>query len=383
MKFSLPRWVAGLGLLLLMGLLVLWALLGPNAPNPPHGDGNDPMGVREPQRTVMPVARPSADEPVVEDGADEACPESRDQFRRTTGKMLDECRESLDNLGCEPPLAFSDADVATPVQVFEKVSGRMEECGIDSSKYLVDCTEFPCVLFARGDSMEGVRECVGVPAPDPTELDPSVQTDLVGITMVPTRSVTNLEDAIEARSRIRAVRAASYRPSAHGLLSTALWPGCDDAAGIQEGSGDCDVVARLAGCQEMPDLAVSQLQREDHIERAQQYIEDLAARCGTFEESDWFLDCSRVPCVLGFDAQALDEQGIAVERALCMDDIIGTATILTNPNHEGGVTMLPLHAVADETLADRLKHRWKAQGSRRWEEVGKYLGARLASERAK
>ncbi len=133
----------------------------------------------------------------------------------------------------------------------------------------------------------------------------------------------------------------------------------------------------------MPDLAVSQLQREDHIERAQQYIEDLAARCGTFEESDWFLDCSRVPCVLGFDAQALDEQGIAVERALCMDDIIGTATILTNPNHEGGVTMLPLHAVADETLADRLKHRWKAQGSRRWEEVGKYLGARLASERAK
>lgn len=131
---------------------------------------------------------------------------------------------------------------------------------------------------------------------------------------------------------------------------------------------DCATLVDALPCH--PDLAVTRAQRDEHVATVEAALAALEASCATFRESDWFLDCDRVPCVVGVPLEGLPESRAPAFTALCDSPLIG-GEVLTQ---QGSATLVPLYAMPDDPSGAVLEGRWRLQRSLRWKELATFPG---------
>ena len=170
-----------------------------------------------------------------------------------------------------------------------------------------------------------------------------------------------------------------------------LWHDCSeevDRAFCYEGVTSLDILDELTSCgpdgihgpqtcQDLisylrcdPELEMSESSRQHHREDVQRALADLESRCPSFSEIPWFLDCERMPCVLGIPRESLPDDGSSAHESLCFDGITSVRTY----TQYNSATLIPMTALPEDRSNVDLGARWEIMMPIRWKELSQFPG---------
>jgi len=133
--------------------------------------------------------------------------------------------------------------------------------------------------------------------------------------------------------------------------------------------GSCEELASQLDCDDS--MAMSEESRRHHLLDVEQALDTLRERCTAFRSVNYFLDCSRIPCVLGLPRSDLVGAGISEMQAMCFDDMLSGVTALTQYN---SATLVPLYVLPQNTSGGALHQRWEKSKDVRWKELSTFPG---------
>lgn len=131
----------------------------------------------------------------------------------------------------------------------------------------------------------------------------------------------------------------------------------------------CDNLIEHMVCDEA--LSVSLDAHAMHQEDVEYALDELRTRCARFRDVRYFLDCDRLPCVLGIPRDQVVDQDVGVHDLMCFDDLIVDSSPMTQYN---SATLVPMYTVSSESVPTDLRARWTRTRSLRWKELSTFPG---------
>jgi hypothetical protein len=254
--------------------------------------------------------------------------------------VLDRCRTTFLAAGCAGPVRHPDGSV--PIPRFEsELTERILACGIPSESLHIDCTEYPCLAFARTSTeAQSAADCLGVS--NPTQVD----TLIGGFADVDAPPPNGAGSYILSRISWRATRVAA------GISRHSAEPGWSDCEHTVD-DPPCEEALEQMGCEPNPDLILTPAEVDEVLREVERTLDALSARCAVFAETSWFLDCEQLPCILGLPRGAND-----LNSTLCGDVIMHGVQFDTVGWEPDQMSLLPLLRVGSPRQQEVMEGRW-------------------------
>ena len=363
---SVQRAIFLVVLTLVISLSLYWlALLTEEQPNPLSNAITpwSPKETQHPHRSASPTTTKKTTPPL---DPTPLCPTVREAYEKYWTEAMNECEPSVLASGCLGPVPFPP-DEPSPDEWAKVLSSTLDACNVPREYASLDCIEFPCIVVATESHVDEVASCIGSP--------PSEKKDGLAIlgALRSHKVGRTVQEHIDRRDAYR-WKIVKHQQSTD--IARVPWPGCAKAKQLLDSSVDCQQVEDLLGCEPAPpDQQLTTEEVEEYVQDVQDYLTELEARCDNFRNSEWFLDCEKIPCMLGTSYDERKNQEMSTGDFVCgSSTILNQVTVYNRGVAPDRVTLYPLLNHGSEDMQDVIRARWEAQSMYRTESLTNILG---------